>query len=358
MGKILGISLKSAGIVMAGLTVALVAAPATAEAAASSGSGPVITSSTLPVSGIAAMAADTKHGHLFVAGGYSDFSLSVTDFSGKVVGTIPLGSRASSLALTSDERTLFVALPDAASIAVINTATLTETASYSTGAGTAPTYVAAVGHDAWFGYGQPANAGIGFLDPRHGTVTLTPESAFYAAPKVLTSPAAPGIVLAGEVSVSPSVLEEFDIASGSPVLKAATQVGTTDGCEFLKDFAFTPDGRDVVTACGWPYYAVSYRLQGLVQDGTYQTGPYTNRVAISDRGRIAVGLNPSGPANLDLFSPGDATPTASLALGGPSVGNETVTGLAWVSCGRELLATVYDQLTSSVILYTIDFGAR
>ena len=141
-------------------------------------------------------------------------------------------------------------------------------------------------------------------------------------------------------------------------LKAATQVGTTDGCEFLKDFAFTPDGRDVVTACGWPYYAVSYRLQGLVQDGAYQTGPYTNRVAISDRGRIAVGLNPSGPANLDLFSPGDATPTASLALGGPSVANETVTALAWVSCGRELLATVYDQLTSSVILYTIDFGAR
>lgn len=342
---------------MAGLVVALAVQPAAAEAAASTGSGPVVTSSTLPVSGMAAMAADTRHNHLFVAGGSSDFSLLVTDFSGKAVGTIPLGSRASSLALTSDARMLFVALPDSASIAVIDTTTLTQTASYPTGAGTAPTYVTAVGHDAWFGYGQPGNAGIGFLNGHRGTVTLTPEPGFYAAPKVLASPAAPGVLLAGEVTVTPSVLEEFDITSGSPVLEATTQVGTTDGCEFLNDFAVTPDGRDVVTACGWPYYAVSHRLKGLVEDGTYQTGPYTHRVAISGSGRIAVGLTPSGSANLDLFSSGNAAPTASLSLGGANVVYETVTGLAWVSCGHELLATVYDYLTSSVILYTINFDA-
>lgn len=358
MGITLGISVKSAGAVIAGLAVALALPPPTAEAAASTGSGPVITSSTLPVDGMEAIAADTSHNHLFVAGGYSDFSLLVTDFSGKSVGTIPLGSRASSLALTSDGRTLFAALPDADSIAVIDTTTLTKTASYPTGAGTAPTYVTAVRHNAWFGYGQPGNAGIGFLDGHRGAVKLTPEPDFYAAPKVLSSPSAPGILLAGEVSVSPSVVEEFGITSGSPVLKAATQAGTADECFFLKDFAITPDGRDVVTACGAPYYAVSYRLKGLVEDGTYQTGPYTNQVAISGSGQVAVGLNPSGSGNLDLFAPGDAAPTASLALGGSEFGYETVTGLAWVSHGHELLATAYDLLTSSVILYTIDFGAR
>jgi hypothetical protein len=349
---------KTAGLVtpvLAGLVMAL--APAGSAQAASSGGAPAITSATLSVHGFEAMAADTKHDHLFVAGGYSDTSLLVTDFSGAAVGTIPVGSRVSSLALSPDRRTLFAALPDADSIAVIDTASLTKTAVYATGTGTSPTYVAAVGHDAWFGYGQPAQAGIGFLDRHHGTVTLTREPAFYAAPKLTASPAAPGVLLAGEASVEPSIVEEFAIASGAPVLTAATDPWTSpDGCENFQGFAITPDGSDVVTACGWPYAAESYSLDGLANDGAYETGPYTSSIAIADKGQIAVGLNPSSGTNLDLFSPGGANPTASFTLGGGLSVYQTVLGLAWVSHDRELLAAAYDDLSGSVILYTIDFG--
>jgi hypothetical protein len=337
--------------------VALAALPTTAEAAATSGGEPVVTSTTLPISGLEAIAADTKHDHLFVAGGDSDFSLLVTSFSGTVISTIPLGSRATSLALTADRRTLFVALPDADSIAIIDTATLKETAHYSTGVGTKPTFVTAVGHNAWFGYGQPANAGIGFLDGRHGTVKLTPDRDFYAAPKLTSSPAAPGILLAGEVASGPSVIEEFGITSGSPVLESKTQIEATDGCEFVHDFAITPNGRDVVTACGWPYFAVSYSLKGLTEDGNYQTGPYTNQVAIAGSGQIAVGLDPSNGVNLDVFSPGNPTPTASLSLGGAAA-NEIVGGLAWGSNCHELLAATYSFSSSAVTLYTISFATR
>jgi hypothetical protein len=197
------------------------------------------------------------------------------------------------------------------------------------------------------------------LDRHHGTVTLTPEPDFYAAPDVATSPAAPGILLAGEVTVTPSIIEEFDMASGSPVLTAATQPGlSVDGCQNLRDLAITADGRDVAATCGWPYYALSYSLTGLVEDGTYQTGPYTNSVAIAKSGQIAVGVNPSSTANLFLFSPGNSTPTVSYALGGASSVYETVYGLAWGSHDRELFVMVYDLLLQRPVLYTINFDTH
>jgi hypothetical protein len=344
--------------VVAGL-VAVLAAPAALAQAAPSAGGPTVIGTTLPVDGFQAMAADTRHGRLFVSGGRDEASLLVTDFSGTALSTIPLSSSASSLALSADGRTLFAALPGADSIAVIDTVSLKQTALYSTGAGTSPTYVAAGGRGAWFGYGQQGtfSSGIGLLDRHHGTVTLTAEPDFYAAPKVATSPAAPGILLAGEVTISPGIIEEFDITSGSPVFTAVSPAATIGGCQSLTDFAVTADGRDVVAACESPGVAHSYSMAGLADDGTYQTESSSNRVATAGNGRIAVGLL-SDTANLDLFSPDNPTPTMSFALGGGRSVYESVYGLAWVSHHRELLAMVYDSPLGSVILYTINFDTR
>lgn len=56
------------------------------------------------------------------------------------------------MAESADESTLYVALPDADAISVIDTATLTETRSISTGADTEPESLALAGGRLFFGY--------------------------------------------------------------------------------------------------------------------------------------------------------------------------------------------------------------
>jgi YVTN family beta-propeller protein len=197
--------------VMAGLGVALTAPAATAAATGA------VTTAALPLTGFTSIVADTAHREEFISGGYHDTSIAVTDAAGNVVTTIPLGTRATSLALSPDRRSLYAALPDADTVSVIDTATLKATARYSTGKGTAPQYVAAVGRSIWFGYGQGIEQGIGVIDQHHGTVTLMSERDFDGAPMLVSSPAAPGVLIAGNAHMDPSVIEEFNVTTGSPV---------------------------------------------------------------------------------------------------------------------------------------------
>jgi hypothetical protein len=304
-------------------------APA-ASAAAATGAA---STTALALSGYSSLVADSVHGHVFVSGTSTD-PVVVTDFTGAPVATLSSLTGANSLALSADSGILYAALSGTDEIAAVNTATLQEVAVYFTGAGHDPEHLAVAGHDVWFGYGSGGAAGIGELDPSVPAVTVNAESAFYDAPLLAASPSAPDTLVAGNGGMSPSVVESFDVASGTPAEIAESDPWTqSDGCENLQALAISESGTDVVAACGSPYHGSSLSIAAMTEDAQYQTGPYVDAVAVSAaNGTIALGVYATS-SSVDLFTPGDATPTATYQLGGFGVA-----GLAWDASGTTLFA--------------------
>lgn len=106
----------------------------------------------LPLSGYAHLVVDPAHQHVFVSQGAGSAGIVVTDLSGTPITTVAGEQGATGLALSPDGGTLYAALADGGAIAAIDTATLTETARWSTGAGSSPVSVAVAGGRVWYGY--------------------------------------------------------------------------------------------------------------------------------------------------------------------------------------------------------------
>jgi hypothetical protein len=295
------------------------------------------------------MAVDSAHDHLFISGTSTDPVL-VTDFTGATVGTLTGLTGASSLALSASGAILYAAISGTDEIAAVDTSTLQEVAIYFTGSGHDPVHLAVVGSDVWFSYGGAAQAGIGELDPSVPSVTAATDRTFYSAPLLASSPSAPNTLVAGDGAESPSVVESFDVASGTPVEIAKSDPWTqSDGCSNLQGLAITAAGTDVVTACGAPYHGSSLSLATMTEDAQYQTGPYDGAVAVSgSTGTIALGVYASS-ATVDLFTPGDGTPTTSYQLGGFGV-----SGLAWSADGGTLFAVTAAATGATPELNVID----
>jgi DNA-binding beta-propeller fold protein YncE len=139
------------------LAVAVAGAAATAGIAISAGlpaasARAATTSVQLPIARYSHMVVDQAHQHIFFSGGSTSSSILVTDFSGNTVATIPNEPGATGLALSSDGSTVYAALANGDAVSAISTSTLTETARYDTGTGTAPVYVAYTSGKIWFGY--------------------------------------------------------------------------------------------------------------------------------------------------------------------------------------------------------------
>ncbi len=334
--------LKSAGALGAATAAVLIAmagpagaaAHATAKAASTSvpTAGPTA-ATVLSLTGFSSIAADSTHHQVFVSGAGSD-PVAVTDFAGKPLTTLPALDGANALALSRQDGILYAAISGTDEIAAVNTATLQEVAVYFTGTGHDPQHLAVVGNDVWFSYGSTGSAGIGILDPGALTVNTTVESAFYYAPILAASPSAPNTLVAGNAGVSPSVIESFDVTSGAPVVLATSNPwAQSDGCENLRQLAIAASGKDVVAACGAPYYGSQLTLNTMAEDATYQTGAYPSAVAVAPAsGTIAVGLEESS-SSVDLFTPGASNPTSAYKLGGFSVYD-----LAWDRSGDTLFA--------------------
>src|SRR5689334_13889802 len=94
---------------------------------------------SLPLPGYGAMAVDDVHKHVFISSGPTGNGVVVTDFYGSVKQTINGQSGADGLALSADGSKLYVAQSQGDRISVIDTATLQQTATYSTGAQSCPT---------------------------------------------------------------------------------------------------------------------------------------------------------------------------------------------------------------------------
>lgn len=329
------------------IMLALTAAGTSAASAATTATG-VTATTVLSLTGYTSLAVDSVHGHVFVSGATAD-PVAVTDLAGAPVGTLSALTGADALALSSNSAILYAAISGTDEIAAVDTTTLQEVAVYFTGTGHDPAQLAVVGHDLWFSYGGPGQAGIGELNPNVPAITTTAEPVFYSAPVLAASPSAPNTLLAGNGGMSPSVIESFDVSTATPTEIAESDPWTqSDGCGNLHQLAISSSGTDVIAACGAPYYGQSLAISTLTEDARYQTGPYDGAVAVSrSKGTVALGVYASS-STVDLFTPGDATATASYPLGGFGV-----EGLAWTANGETLFAVTGGSASSTPSLNVI-----
>ena len=316
----------SLGVLAAG-TLAL-AAPAAGQAAEAA-----TTSVQLPISKYSHMLIDPAQQHIFFTGGSGSASILVTDYSGNAVATIPNEPGATGLALSGDGSTVYAALANGDAVSAISTSTLTETARYATGAGTQPTYVAYTSGKIWFGYGGAAQGGIGSIDPSTSPATVTLKAAagsWYSAPILAASPN--GELAAGEPAQSPDQLATYDVSSGTATVLAPELFDQS--ASNLQSMQITPDGKDLVTASGYPYYQQVYKVSDLSADGVYPTTNYPNSVSISGDGSVAAGTD-AGSNEVFVFAPGGSTTLNTYNFGSSWLASD---GVALTPDGSELFA--------------------
>ncbi|HEX4223627.1 MAG TPA: hypothetical protein VHZ97_14765 [Pseudonocardiaceae bacterium] len=326
-------------------TVAMAAGIAitTGISSASAASAPTPTSVPLSLAHYGHIVIDPTHRHVFISGGSGSTAIVVTDYTGKTVATIAGEQGAYGLALSTDGRTVYAALTDGKAVSAINTRTLAETARYATGYPT--DYVAAAGGRVWFSYSNDTQSGIGSINPRTSAVTVpaTTDSWYYAP--ILA--ANRDELAAGLTGISPASVATYDVSGGTAKVLAAQQVpgGFVNGPDNLTDLAITPDGADVVTASGYPYYQEEYSATDLTPAGRYTSASYPSSVSIAANGTVFGGVSHDyGPA-VFVFAPGNPTAMRSFNLPSDQPGQEDgldADGLAATPDGRELFAVSSD----------------
>ncbi|MER6081718.1 hypothetical protein [Streptomyces sp. NPDC001833] len=325
------VSLAAAISVVAGLTTAAVGLTASAAVADSTAS--------LPLAHYAHMVTDPAHQHLFFSQGAGSTGILVTDLSGTPVTTITDEQGAAGLALSADGSTLYAALADGDAVAAVDTATLTESARYATGTGSAPVSVAVAGGQVWYGYETADGKGaIGSVDAS-GTVS-TPSLSHWSVPPVLA--AGGGVLAAEEPLQSLSHVATFDVSSGTATAKADTDVagGTATGLQV------TGDGARVLLAAPQQPALQVYRTSDLLSanPAPYYTGAVgPASLAIDTDGTIAS----ASTAGLYLYAGSNLAENHVTFPSGTTVAPD---GLTWGGDGTTLYAVTRDSAGA----YTLD----
>ncbi|MEU2333210.1 Ig-like domain repeat protein [Streptomyces sp. NPDC013172] len=299
------------------------------------------TSGLLPVRSVGDIVVDGAHQQVFISDP-TNGKIVVTDYSGNVLKQLTTNlSGVHGLELSADSGTLYAAVQDMDAIAVIDTATDTETTRYAVG--DKPLSVALAGGKLWFGYGGDTAGNIGSVDLTDDhTVTLNQDRSWYQAPLV---DAAPGsdVLVAGAVDQSPVELASYDVSSGT----ATKLAGTREAGDNLGDLQVTPDGKDVVVASGAPYYHQIFKTSDLNEDGKYTSINYPNAVAIAPDGTVAGGSDASYNPDIYIFRPGNSEAVRSYEFPstGASSGSDLMAdaGLAWAPDSSRLFAVSYNS---------------
>ncbi|MET8856231.1 hypothetical protein [Streptomyces sp. NPDC004579] len=330
------VSLAAAISVVAGLTTAAVGL-----------TGPVAwadggTTAALPLSHYAHMAVDGAHQHLFFSQGTGTTGIVVTDLSGAPVTTIDGEQGADGLVLSADGKTLYAALTDGDAIAVIDTATLTETGRIGTGTASAPVSVALAGGKLWYGYTADDGKGtVGSVDPSAADLAPTEQPVmphWPGAPLLSTGGGVLAVTAAQDVHSSMTHIATYDVSSGTPSLKVDMGLGgATTG-----PVKVTSDGTRLLVPQSASVYVYSTADLMAAKPYGYYTGGVSSSpdsVAIDSDGTIALGATAGSGAGAYLYA---ADQIAENHIAFPA-GTVAPDGLAWGADGRTLYAVTQDK---------------
>jgi len=302
--------------------VALLAIAAAGIALA--GSGRALAATRLPDS-FGAVVVDDAHHHVLVSSP-AENSITVVDFSGAPVATIPDVSGAGSMVV--DGSTLYVVAGSSGTVEAYDTGTYRRLAEYGAGVLVQPRPLALAGGKLWTSTGK-----CGGLETKLVSIDLTAPHAVhvYDPPGRLVfciglaeAPHNLNQLLAWDDGEGPSTVFRFDVSTGIPVL-AAQKAGPFG---LIVQLAVTADGTRFASASGAPYEVDEFTMSDLDYDAiVYPTGPYPNAVATTGGrgGLLAAGIgnavqvyelgNPDLPVFTSCFCDADNTlRTRGLAM--------------------------------------------
>ena len=318
-----------AGAVVAGLATVL------------SPSGPALAATPagtlLPITSTGDIVVDGSHQRIFIADPVDDKVIAV-GYNGSVLGTVLNLRRVQGLALSPDESTLYAAAVSSDAVVAINTGSITETARYSTGSGTAPKYVATAAGKVWFGYGADGAGGLGSFDPAVGesSVALDQDTSWNSAPMLAAH--ADQLALA-DTSTTSGSLKILDVAGDNPTTVASKDTGI-----FIKDLTFNPDGSRLFTV-RQTSIVDTWQTSDLSEPTFYELGVARSiAVAVAPDGRLAAGTtNQEDTPRVHVFLPDTSTPVREFNLAHTSTSVERQDdladgGLVWEPNGTRLFA--------------------
>jgi hypothetical protein len=324
---------------VAAVALVLCAAPGAASAA--------VPGTTLPLTGFSHMVVDGAHGHVFVTGSASDSAIVVLNEDGTSAGTITGETGAGGMVL--DGGTLYVARCGAGVIDEIDTATLTQTGSFSAPVG-GTCDLAEAGGRLWFSDSNDHQFGhleSVSLDSSH-TVVDTGQNLYQML--LATTPAHPDWLVVVESQQSPTVGHVFDVTDPANPTQLAN-VWDLGGTGDAGGITITPDGSTLMLAAGGAVRA--FGLPGLSTGTVYPTPTYSTAVAVSSDGeQLAGGTEGIYDPDVYLFDTGSTTKLASWDFGN---GMDTTypDGLAFSSDGSHLFAVSKGTSGSSAVFHVI-----
>ncbi|MFI6408515.1 beta-propeller fold lactonase family protein [Streptomyces sp. NPDC050548] len=272
--------------------------------------GPAAADTSVPISvgDVRDTVVDGAHQRLFISG---DSVITVVDYTGKVIQTLTGLSGVSDLLLSPDGGTLYAAVTGADKIVAFDTTTLTQSAEYPTGAGTAPRHIALTQGRIWFGYGDQWDSGLGEVDLTASPATVKLDLAgghdFASTPLLYADPSDPDTLVALDGGISTGPIVVYDVSSGTPVIRV-----TKDEGGFYRDAALAPGAQSIVVV-GQGYRAVTeYRLSDLAKVHEYPVKDEPETVTVAPDGTIAAtALDTENTGDTYVF-PGGADAPASV----------------------------------------------
>ncbi|MGV9881888.1 YncE family protein [Streptomyces sp. NPDC003006] len=283
---------------------------------------------------------DGKHQRVYVSdpkGG----KIVVTDYAGTVKATLDGLPDVEGLALSPDSGQVYAAVAGLNRIVSVETTSYSQSASYALDGAEKPRTLALASGKLWFGYGPSAAGGIGSLDlaGEEPVVALDQDGdvSFYAAPELGSDPDS-GILVAGEKATSSDALTVYDVSGPKPEVRVSKSVEGS----FFDDIAVSPDGTQIVTASGSPYYHPVYSTKDLSPVGRYDSGDYGAAVDIAPDGTVAAGTSSWYRPDVHVYRQGQWSKVREYDFPntGQSSGADTLAegGLAWAPDGSRLFA--------------------
>jgi hypothetical protein len=320
-------------------------------------------------------------------GDSTEGTVTATDYSGTVLGSVRGVTAVSDLAVSDDGATVYAAAPEIHEIWAIDASTLAVKARYTVSTDTGPHHVAFSGGKVWFSYGDQWDGDLGSVDPTvdpaSGTDPVTLELfpsqgtsiGVWGEALLDTDPTQPGILAVGETGLSTDSMAVLDVTGAKPAL-IAWHHGDYSLNSGIGDIDLVPGGKQVL---------VNGKNRDAYADGRFKAaGSYPNgqRADIASNGLVAqvngtkvLTYQPDATLPLHTYDQGTTSRTADLAwapddsrifalvgtdvesggytlkaLTDPALNNPALTVNAPATATRAKALTVTGKLTASVPL--------